>query len=245
MDIPLHHQDQSGFSRTFQEPDLCRAICSVLDKKHYANLLYLSRLTYDCTLPIVWEDTDFRALLLLIPGVTETRGDESPTSGGSELDYVFNLPSVPDLSRFNIHSPFIKTLRTTGSYIVHFPKKSPNPGAQTESELLLPNLKYLVINTSSLAKPEHGDDHHHSTATVTRSRTSERENAFYSIVHYSCAVCRSIISLIILDDATCTRGGTPTLQTRVGGEHIPRDKNPYKLCFILCYDYPLDCSKHC
>ncbi|KAG8717585.1 hypothetical protein FRC08_007165 [Ceratobasidium sp. 394] len=155
MESPSHHRDHSSFYRTFQVPELCRAICNVLDKKYYANLLYLSRLTYDCTLPIVWEDTDFRALLLLIPEVTETREDQSPTPYGGELDHVFNLPSVPDLSRFNIHSPFVRKLRTTGSYIIHFPKKWSNLGARTESELLPPNLKYLATNTFSLAKPEH------------------------------------------------------------------------------------------
>ncbi|KAG9075816.1 hypothetical protein FRC06_009871, partial [Ceratobasidium sp. 370] len=70
-------------------------------------------------------------------------------------DYVFDLPSAIDLTRFSIHSPFVKTLRTTGSYVVRFPDEWQTLELQTGPQPLLPNLRYLAISTFSSAEPEH------------------------------------------------------------------------------------------
>ncbi|KAG9084907.1 hypothetical protein FS749_004837 [Ceratobasidium sp. UAMH 11750] len=149
---PLDFQDQSALSRTLRVPELCRIICDLLNKKHYVKLLYLSRSIYDCILPIVWEDVDLRTILLLIPGATVTRGEPV---WGSEPDYVFTFHEAINPYWFNVHAPLLKTVTTTGSYIIHFPSQWPKPEMLMESNSLLPNLRHIIVNTFGSAKPEH------------------------------------------------------------------------------------------
>ncbi|KAG8692719.1 hypothetical protein FRC08_009575 [Ceratobasidium sp. 394] len=143
--------DQSARHRTLRLPELLRIICGFLPREHCAHLLYLSRFTYACALPTVWEEVDFRSVLLLIPGATVTRSRRDDL----KLEYVFNFPSAINLTRFNIHSPFVKTLRTSGSYIIYFPNEWRILESQTASKPLLPNLQLIAINTFSSTEPEH------------------------------------------------------------------------------------------
>ncbi|KAG8773698.1 hypothetical protein FRC12_002374 [Ceratobasidium sp. 428] len=139
-------------SSPLQVPELCHTICSFLEKKHYVNLLYLSRSLYDCVLPLVWGDVDLQFILFLIPG---SKVSESASSNWEHSYRVFDFPATIDLSRLNFHSNFVMTLRTASSYAVHLPDECLNSKMRTESPPLLPNLKYFIVNTFGKAKSEH------------------------------------------------------------------------------------------
>ncbi|KAG9116038.1 hypothetical protein FRC07_007499 [Ceratobasidium sp. 392] len=51
-----------------------------------------------------------------------------------------------DLTRFNAHAPFVKTLRTSSPYVVNFPPGWPIPAPELGSNPLLPNLEHLVMS---------------------------------------------------------------------------------------------------
>ncbi|KAG8713065.1 hypothetical protein FRC09_019122 [Ceratobasidium sp. 395] len=101
---------------------------------------------------MIWEDVDFRDILFLIPGATMTE-DDTPFDVDEDPEYVFDFDSEIDLSRFNVHSSFVRTLKTHGSYTICFP---PAFSKRTGPRPLLPNLQHLVINASgSIKAPQH------------------------------------------------------------------------------------------
>ncbi|KAG9082625.1 hypothetical protein FS749_006707 [Ceratobasidium sp. UAMH 11750] len=132
-------------------PELVRIICDFLGVKGCTSLLYLSRRTYAAALPIAWKEVDFRSVLCLIPGMKVKRDDLNDP----ESSYVFDFPDTIDSIRFDIHSPFVKTLRTSGPYIINFPDKWPSSSPEISSRPLLPNLEHLVVNTFGLAENDH------------------------------------------------------------------------------------------
>ncbi|KAG9097515.1 hypothetical protein FRC06_007473 [Ceratobasidium sp. 370] len=129
MDNSLRKGDFSPFQRTFNLPELVHIICSFLKRRDYVNLLYLSHDVYACILPLVWEETNLKAVLSLIP--------ETGTPSG-----IIDLPSAADLTRLNIYTPWVKTLTVSKTEEFDFPDEQPRELPQP----LLPNLRRLIIN---------------------------------------------------------------------------------------------------
>ncbi|KAG8678941.1 hypothetical protein FRC08_017360 [Ceratobasidium sp. 394] len=141
----------SGGGHPLEIPELVGIICDFLGERGCTNLLYLSRRTYAAALPIVWKEVDFKSVLCLIPGMKVRRDDLNDP----ESSYVFNFPDTINFIRFDIHSPLVKTLRTSGPYIINFPDKWPSSSPETSSRPLLPNLEHLVVNTFGPAENDH------------------------------------------------------------------------------------------
>ncbi|KAG8744289.1 hypothetical protein FRC10_010452 [Ceratobasidium sp. 414] len=139
-------RDLGPSQRVFQLPELVRMICGFSDKKDCTNLLYLSRDTYACALPTVWEETDLESVLVLIPGTAVV----DTSSPDTEDKYTLHFPPSIDLTRFNIHAPLVKTVRTERLQDVKFPDQWPSPGLQP----VLPNLQRLLIGDLYLPQSE-------------------------------------------------------------------------------------------
>ncbi|KAG8773528.1 hypothetical protein FRC12_002490 [Ceratobasidium sp. 428] len=139
-------QGLEPFRRTFQVPELASIIYRFSSKGDYVNLLYLSREFYNWLLPIIWEDVDLIHALLLVPGAR----DASKNSGDpikAEYCTTLGFASPVDLTRFNIHAPLIKTVRTEELYDVAFPSTWPSLGSPSNPNPLFPNLQCLVVNS--------------------------------------------------------------------------------------------------
>ncbi|KAG9076023.1 hypothetical protein FS749_012250 [Ceratobasidium sp. UAMH 11750] len=141
----------SGGGHPLEIPELVRIICDFLGVKGCTNLLYLSRRAYAAALPIAWKEVDFKSVLCLIPGMKVRRDDLNDP----ESSYIFDFPDTIDSIRFDIHSPFVKTLRTSGPYIINFPDKWPSSSPGISSRPLLPNLEHLVVDTFGPAENDH------------------------------------------------------------------------------------------
>ncbi|KAG8736927.1 hypothetical protein FRC12_017360 [Ceratobasidium sp. 428] len=142
---PPQHYEGGGFCyRALEITELVHAICSFLDERSCANLLGVSRHLYAAVLPLVWEDVDFKHVLRLIPGMSMTPDDPEAHC------IVFNFPTISDISRFNVHSPLVKTLRTSHAYAINFPGKWPGLSSGSTAQPLLPNLQRLIINSRGL-----------------------------------------------------------------------------------------------
>ncbi|KAG8788691.1 hypothetical protein FRC12_014308 [Ceratobasidium sp. 428] len=147
-----HFQPQNACLRTLQIPELYQMIFSLIEKRHHVKLLHTSRSAFALMLPVIWEEVDFRDILLLIPGVTVTLGEPSSSTAP---EYIFNLPPVIDLSRVKVYSPAVKTLTTTCPYTVNIPHKALKSMTQAGLRPMLPNLQRLLINICSIVRREH------------------------------------------------------------------------------------------
>ncbi|KAG8782137.1 hypothetical protein FRC12_021199 [Ceratobasidium sp. 428] len=123
-----------------QVPELFDAICQLLNTKACANLLFVSRHTYTVMLPIVWQDVNMEDLFRLIPGTNITETSTNYLKG-----YAIHFPATPDLTRFAIHAPFVKTLWVSDLYVVNFPSDWPSSGPDATTNPLLPNLQCLAV----------------------------------------------------------------------------------------------------
>ncbi|KAG8737572.1 hypothetical protein FRC10_008051 [Ceratobasidium sp. 414] len=151
MTSPQHSGGGRSHRHPLEIPELVHIVCGFLGEQDRVGLLYLSRCTYTAVLPIVWEKVDFKLALCLIPRMKVRRGQPDRLRSG----YVFDFPNTTDLTRFNIHSRFIRTLRTSGPYIINFPGGWPSSDSETSSQPLLPNLERLVVNTFGTAEEDH------------------------------------------------------------------------------------------
>ncbi|KAG8720207.1 hypothetical protein FRC09_009932 [Ceratobasidium sp. 395] len=142
---PPQHSEGSGFChRALEIAELVHAICGFLDEKGRVNLLRVSRHLHATLLPLVWEDVDFKHVLSLVPGMSVTPDDP-------EAHFiVFNFPTTSDITRFDVHSPFVKTLRTSHAYAINFPEEWPSFSSGSTAQPLLPNLQWLIINSRGL-----------------------------------------------------------------------------------------------
>ncbi|KAG9118274.1 hypothetical protein FRC07_007290, partial [Ceratobasidium sp. 392] len=115
-------------------------------RKDYVNLIYLCRDIYAWLLPMVWEEVDLIYVLILIPGAWSKSGGRDASI---DLEYCTELEftSAIDLTRFNVHSPLVKTVKTGELYEVKFPATWPSLGQEGKPDPLFPNLQRLVINS--------------------------------------------------------------------------------------------------
>ncbi|KAG8745052.1 hypothetical protein FRC12_014678 [Ceratobasidium sp. 428] len=123
-------------------PELLSLICSFLNKQDCAACLCISRFTFTIVASIIWEDTDLKPVLSLIPGMQVTTDErwEDPY-------LIFQFPATPDLTRFEIYRPLVKAINTTVPYAITFPEQWPSASVPASSQPLLPNLQSITINT--------------------------------------------------------------------------------------------------
>ncbi|KAG8779536.1 hypothetical protein FRC12_024148 [Ceratobasidium sp. 428] len=123
-------------------PELLTLVCSFLEIKDCAACLLLFRHTFTSVAAIVWEDVDFKSVLLLIPGVQATTTIEKRYPR-----LTFRLPATVDLARFKVYYSFVKAVSTSAPYAITFPEEWPGDNAQVTLRPLLPNLRSITINT--------------------------------------------------------------------------------------------------
>ncbi|KAG8756544.1 hypothetical protein FRC12_010539 [Ceratobasidium sp. 428] len=129
-------------TRVFEIPELVWLIGGFAHKSDSASLLRSSRRIFASIAPILWEDIDLRFLMLLIPGlgIRKTVPNQSYLSSTTP-QFNFTFPEKVDTCRLKLYEPFVRIVRTMGSYVFKFDKKWP-----LLSVPLLPNLQRLVIN---------------------------------------------------------------------------------------------------
>ncbi|KAG9121295.1 hypothetical protein FRC07_002790 [Ceratobasidium sp. 392] len=141
MTSPQHSGSKKTHRHALELPELVHIVCNFLKKQDYVNLLYLSRDTCAAVLPVVWEEVDFWPLFHLVPGTKIGVHSFSKADPG----YLVDFPHTTDLTRFDIYSPYVKTIRTSRPYLIYFPGRWHGPGVPAQP--LLPNLRHLIITT--------------------------------------------------------------------------------------------------
>ncbi|KAF8608070.1 hypothetical protein BDV93DRAFT_519138 [Ceratobasidium sp. AG-I] len=132
--------------RVFCIPELAGLICPWVGRHDQATLMRVCRRLHSSVVSFVWDYTIHLSLLLeLLPGLEKT-----PYKLGSSQIKTIRLPSTPDLTRFNIYAPHVKSLFL-----------SSNPIGKCEnwhgfysiarSTTLLPNLSRILLKKPGLS----------------------------------------------------------------------------------------------